>query len=61
MGTGLLAVSKKLVQRITANEYIDFAELPPAKGKNRSLPHSLEGQVIVLLTQTRKLIPDFAT
>ena len=65
LGTGLPALSKKLVSRILNNEYIDFAELPPAKGKSRMLPHSLEGQVIVVqaanLLQTRKIIPDLAT
>ena len=37
MGSGLAALPKKLVERIRANEYIDFTELPPAKGKARSL------------------------
>ena len=44
IGTGLPALSKKLVARVLANEYIDFAELPPAKGKGRPMPQSLEGQ-----------------
>ena len=65
VGAGLLALPKKTVERIRANEYIDFAELPPAKGKGRPVPHSLEGQVIVVqaadLIQSRKIIPDFAT
>ena len=34
---------KKLVAKILANEYVDFAELPPAKGKSRPLPHGLKG------------------
>ena len=62
MGTGL---PKKLVERIKAKEYIDFAELPPAKGKSRPVPQSLEGQVIMVqaadLVQSRKIIPDLAT
>jgi hypothetical protein len=33
VGTGLPALSKKLIARVLANEYIDFVELPPAKGK----------------------------
>ena len=65
MGSGLAAIPKKLVAKILANEYIDFAELPPAKGKGRPMPQSLEGQIIVVqaadLLQTRKIIPDFAT
>ena len=43
---GLPAITKKLLQKIRANEYLDFGELPPAKGKTKSVPQSLEGQVI---------------
>ena len=48
LGSGLPAVPKKLVTKILANEYVDFAELPPAKGKGRPMPQLLEGQVIVV-------------
>ena len=55
----------KLVTKILANDYIDFAELPPAKGRGRPVPQSLDGQIIVVqaadLLQARKLIPDLAT
>ncbi len=65
MGPGLPALPKKLVAKILANDYIDFSELPPAKGKGRPMPPSLEGHVRVVqaadLLQTRKLIPDLAT
>lgn len=65
LGSGLPALSKKLVAKILANEYIDFSELPPAKGKSRTMPQSLEGQVIVVqaadLLQARRIIPDLAT
>ena len=48
-----------------ANQYIDFNELPPAKGKGRSVSQAFEGQVIVVqaadLMQNRKTIPDLAT
>ena len=37
-GAGLPALPKKMVERILANEYVYFSELPPAKGKVRSLP-----------------------
>lgn len=44
---------------------MDFAELPPAKGKNCPIPQTLEGQMMVIqaadLAQARKLIPDLAT
>ena len=64
-GQGLAAVSKKLVNKIIANEYIDFNELPPAKGKGRSISQAFEGQLVVVqaadLMQARKTIPDLAT
>ena len=64
-GMGLAALPRKLVEKIKANEYIDFTELPPAKGKSRPIPQSLEGQVLVVqaadLLQARKIIPDLAT
>ena len=64
-GAGLPALPKKMVERILANEYIDFSEFPPAKGKVRSLPSGLEGQVVLVqaadLSQYKKLIPDLST
>ena len=64
-GSGLPALPKKMIERILANEYIDFTELPPARGKVRSMPTGLEGQVVLVqaadLAQPRKLIPDLAT
>ena len=64
-GPGLPALLKKLVARIWANEYVDFSEFPPAKGKVRALSHSLEGQVILVqaedLLQSKRLIPDLPT
>ena len=65
IGIGLPALPKKLIARVLANEYIDFSELPPAKGKGRPMPQYLEGQVVVVqaaeLLQTRKIILDLAT
>ena len=62
---GATCFTKKLVEQIRANEYIDFADLPPAKGKSRPLPQSLEGHIIVVqaanLAQPRRVIPDLAT
>ena len=34
LGVGLPALPKKLVDKIEAGEYIDFTELPPARGKS---------------------------
>lgn len=60
-GMGLAALPKKLVEKIKANEYIDFTELPPAKGKSCPVPQSLEGQVDLVvqaadLLQARKVV-----
>ena len=46
---GLLSVSKKLAHRILSGEFVDIAELPPAKGKVRPLL-SLEGGVLLVST-----------
>ena len=65
VGTGFPALTKKMIEKIRANKYIDFAELPPAKGKSRLLPQILDGQVVVVqaadLLQARKVIPNLAT
>ena len=65
VGPGLPALPKKVILKIEGNDYIDFNELPPAKGKGRSVNQSLEGQFIIVqaadLMQSRKTIPDLAT
>ena len=65
VGSGFPSLPRKLVTRIRANEYIDFADLPPAKGKSRPISQATEGQVLVVqaadLLQSRKVIPDLAT
>ena len=48
MGTVLPSLPKKLVVKIFAKEYIDFAELPPARGKARPAPQALEVQVVIV-------------
>ena len=61
---GLPPVSKKLADQICAGEFIDVAELPPAKGKVRPI-QSPEGGVLLVnahdLLQQKRLIPDLAT
>ena len=61
---GLPSLPKRLVERILAGEYIDFTEIPPAKGKVRPLSVP-EGNVILVqacdLLQQRRLIPDLGT
>ena len=65
VGAGLPAMPKRLVAKILAGDYVDFAEFPPAKGRGRPVPSSLEGHIIVVqaadLMQSRKIIPDLAT
>ena len=65
LGPGLPALPRRLVEKIRANEYVDFTELPPAKGKNQPPPQAGEGQIVVLqaadLAPTRRTIPDLAT
>ena len=65
LGTGLPPLPKKLVDKILAGEYVDFAELPPARGKAQAVPQALEGQIVVVQTadllQSRCVIPDLAT
>ena len=65
LGTGLAALPRKLVEKIQANEYIDFNDLSPAKGRSRVLSQMLEGQVILVqsadLVKSRKMIPDLST
>jgi len=46
----MLDISKKLADKIKAGEYVDFTELPSAKGKSRPLS-----------SLTKKDLPDLAT
>lgn len=60
-GPGLAAVPKRVMEKIWNGEYVDFNELPPAKGKGRSVIQG-EGQIVLVqaadLMATKKLIPD---
>ena len=64
-GEGLPALPKKTVDKILAGEFVDFADLPPAKGRVKASTHAAEGQIVVVqaadLIENRKLIPDLAT
>ena len=61
VGTGLPSLPKKMVDRIISGQYVDFSELPPAKGRARPLPNAEDGHIIVIRAGTTKLIPDLAT
>ena len=62
---GLPSVPQKVIDKIKRGEYIDFNELPPARGLSKSLPPHLEGQLVIVqaddLAVSRKLIPNFET
>ena len=51
VAAGLPALPKKLVEQIQAGQYVNFCELPPAKGRTRPLPSQEEGHVIVVWAQ----------
>ena len=65
VGPGLPAISRRTWDRIKANEYVEFMDLPPARGKTKPSSHELEGQILVVqaadLAQSRKIIPDLPT
>ena len=65
LGRGIPPLSKKLVEKIFSWEYVDFTELPPARGLSK--PHHTPGPNI-LLVQTaesiqgqKKIMPDLHT
>ena len=59
-GECLPSLPKKCVEKILAREFIDFAELLPAKGKVKLIPHIVEGQIVLIqvadMMESRKLI-----
>ena len=65
LSEGLPLIPKKMLEKIQAGEYIDFSDLPPAKGRAKSLPPHWEGHILVVqlkdLEGKKRLIPDFQT
>ena len=63
-GPNLPPISKKMAEQMQAGHFIDFAELPPAKGRSR-MRTAVDGQVVLVqaaeLFQSRRLISDLAT
>ena len=49
-GRGLASLPNKLVEQIRANQYVDFADLPPARSQAKPVSQLLagEGQVVLL-------------
>ena len=64
-GDGLPALSKKCIEKILVGDFVDLADLPPARGKVKAIPSASEGQIVMVqaadLMEHRKLIPDLAT
>ena len=65
IGEGLPALSQRLVETIKAGEYVDFSELPLAKGKGCASSQDWDAGILLLQVQQSKnprhLIPDFPT
>ena len=65
LGKGLPSLPKKLLERIWAEEYIDFSELPPARivPRFRRLNEGHSSLLLQLqeLERPRHVIPDFTT
>jgi hypothetical protein len=55
-------MKKGLVDNILAGHYIDFTELPPAKGRAKTPSSLLDGQIVLLQAsdylQAKYIIPD---
>jgi len=66
LGRGLQSLPKKMVDQIRSNQYVDFTELPPAKGLAKTIPQTVvgDGQLILVqttdLTDSRRIIPSLA-
>ena len=65
---GAPALKRSMVQLMLSGAYVDFGELPPAKGFSKplsALTQGMDGQIVLLqatdLAQSKKLIPDVAT
>lgn len=58
---GMPYLLKKCLEKILAG---DFTKLPPGKWKVKSIPHAVEGQIVVIqavdLSESRKLISNLA-
>ena len=65
IGQSLPLLPQKLVQQIQAGEFVDFGELPPAKGKQLAPPTTYTSQIVLVQLQEvsrhRRLIPDYNT
>ena len=65
VGPGLTSISNKLLENVRSGEYIEFSELPPAKGKDRYIQQAVVGQILIIqaadMSLARKVIPDLAT
>ncbi len=65
---GLPALKRSLVDQVLAGKYVDFGELPPAKGLGKASPTmsgDMEGQIVLIQAadylQSRRQVKDYAT
>ena len=61
---GVQAISKKMADNMLAGVYVDFAELPPAKGRTQNCPVT-DGQIVLVhaaeFMHSKRLIADLST
>ncbi len=59
------ALKRSLVDQILAEKYVDFGELPPAKGLGKAMSGDAKGQIVLIQAadylQPRRQVKDFAT
>ncbi len=65
---GLPALKRSLVDQVLAGKYVDFGELPPAKGLGKASPTmsgDVEGKIVLIQAadylQSRRQVKDYAT
>ncbi len=65
LGQGIPSIPRKMANRILAGEFVDFADLPPAKLKQKQVSAPTEGNILLVqsseLLQQRKPIGDLPT
>ncbi len=58
---GLPSLDKLLVETILSDQFVDLAEMPPAKGSAPAANKILDGHNLYIVRPTKRLIPDFPT
>ncbi len=58
---GLPSLDKLLVETILSDQFVDLAEIPPAKGSAPVTNKILDGHSLYVVRPTKRLIPDLPT